>query len=141
MITQTPFTNETQILETLYKPLLFQIDPHKGMGRNKSLILRRIQNLLFPLRREIRPLLLHRIACVSGGCRNSAKQPGLRQFGEGWALIRKNFRFGNKIRERVNEGILQYWPDLCLIAIANQTKLKAFLFFFFFCFLMQNSDS
>lgn len=31
-------------------------------------------------------------ACVSRICRNSAKQPGLQQTGEGWALIRMNFR-------------------------------------------------
>lgn len=80
----------------------------------------------------------HCITCVSGRCRNSAKQPGAQQSGEGWALIRSNFRKRNKIQEELrNTRALKYWPylpDLYLIAVANQTKsqghVRAFLLFF-----------
>lgn len=80
----------------------------------------------------------HCIACVSGRCRNSAKQPGVQQSGEGWALIRSNFRKRNKIQEELrNTRALKYWPylpDLYLIAVANQTKsqghVRAILPFF-----------
>jgi len=48
-------------------------------------------------------------ACVSRICRNSAKQPGLQQTGEGWALQSTHA------------------ADLYLIAAANQTEPQGHL--------------